>query len=161
MNYFTNLLSSQAHSLRLPASSRDDVERYVMQHQKGAVSPERAPFRRQVDFWAFSIAVALASGMPPLREGSSTWGRKFADTRSVEMPDSLCEMIAVVALGELGTDHEGIDDPKEIIEFANCLAAAGCPRVLEQLGNPNLRLTTLEKALAFAASLRPETIGTS
>ena len=34
MNYFTNLLSSQAHSLRLPASSRDDVERYVMQHQK-------------------------------------------------------------------------------------------------------------------------------
>ena len=30
------------------------------------------------------------------------------------MPDGLCEMIAVVALGELGADHEGLDDPKEI-----------------------------------------------
>ena len=77
MNYFTNLLSSQAHSLRLPASSRDDVERYVMQHQKVAVSPERTPFRRQVDFWAFSIAVALASGMAASTGGIVYLGKEI------------------------------------------------------------------------------------
>ena len=47
MNYFTTLLSSQAHTLRLPDQSKDDIERYVLQHQKGNVSLERAPFRRQ------------------------------------------------------------------------------------------------------------------
>ena len=92
MSYFTILLSSQAHTLRLPENSKDDVERYVLQHRKGAVSPERAPFRRQIDFWAFSIATALASRIAPLREGSSTWGKKFADTRSVQISDSLCEI---------------------------------------------------------------------
>ena len=156
MNYFTILFSSQAHTLRLPKESKDDVERYVLQHQKGAVSLERAPFRRQIDFWAFSIATALANGMAPLAEGSSTWGKKFADTRSVQMPDSLCETLAVVALAELGPSHDSIDDPKQIIELGNRLAGAGCPKVLKQLGDPDLRLTTLDKALEFAASLRSE-----
>ena len=89
MNYFTTILSSQAHTLRLPSQSKDDIERYVLQHQKGNASPERAPFRRQLDFWAFAIASAIANGTPPLNENSAKWGRKFADTRSVEMPDGL------------------------------------------------------------------------
>ena len=59
MNYFTTLLSSQAHTLRLPDQSKDDIERYVLQHQKGNVSLERAPFRRQLDFWAFAIASSI------------------------------------------------------------------------------------------------------
>ena len=159
MNYFTVLLSSQAHTLRLPKEAKDDVERYVLQHQKGAVSLERAPFRRQIDFWAFSISTALAKEMAPLAEASSTWGKKFADTRSV--PDGLCEMLAVIALAELGHDHDGIDDPKQIIELGNRLAGAGCPKVLEQLGDPDLRLTTLDKALEFAAALRSDVLAVS
>ena len=98
MNYFTNLLSTQAHTLRLPTQSKDDIERYVLQHQKGSVSPERAPFRRQLDFWALAIASAIARGIPPMEEPSARWGQKFADTRSVQMPDGLCEMLAVIAL---------------------------------------------------------------
>ena len=156
MSYFTIFFSLQAHTLRLPEKSKADVERYVLQHQKDAVSPERAPFRRQIDFWAFSIATALANGMVPLAEASSNWGKKFADTRSVQVPDSLCELLAVVALAELGPEHDGINDPKQLIELANRLAGAGCPKVLEQLGNPDLRLTALDKALEYAAFLRAE-----
>ena len=154
MNYFTTLLSSQAHTLRLPDKSKDDIERYVLQHQKGAVTPERAPFRRQLDFWAFAIATAIAHGTPPLTQPSSSWGRKFADTRSVQMPDGLCEMLAVVALTTLGSEHEGIDDPVQIIELGNRLAGAGCPDLLKQLSEPDLRITTLDKALEFARSMR-------
>lgn len=155
MNYFTTFLSTQAHTLRLPDQSKDDVERYVLQHQKGGLtSLERAPFRRQLDFWAFSIATALASGVEPLADGSSVWGKKFADTRSVQMPDNLCELLAVIALTELGHEHEGVDDPKQIIELGNRFAGAGCPKVLEQLNDPDLRITALEKALNFATSLR-------
>ncbi len=157
MNYFTTLLSSQAHSLFLPAQSKDDIERYVLQHQRGSISPERVPFRRQLDFWAFAIASAIARGTPPLEGPSTNWGRKFADTRSVQMPDGLCEMLAVIALTTLGPNHEGIDDPSQIIELGNRLAGAGCPELLKQLSNPDLRTTVLDKALEFASSLRSDT----
>ena len=156
MNYFTTLLSSQAHTLRLPDKSKDDIERHVLQHQKGSVSHERAPFRRQLDFWAFAIATAIANGTPPLGEPSAKWGRKFADTRSVQLPDGLCEMLAVVALTTLGSEHEGIDDPVQIIELGNCLAGAGCPELLKHLSDPDLRITTLDKALEFAKSMRSQ-----
>jgi len=126
----------------------------VQQHQRGSVSPERAPFRRQLDFWAFAITSALARGIPPLEGPSSTWGRKFADTRSVQMPDGLCELLAVIALAELGAEHDGIDDPAQIIELGNRLAGAGCPEVLKQLTDPDLRITALDKVLEYAASLR-------
>ena len=154
MNYFTTLLSAQAHTLRLPDKSKDDIERYVLQHQKGSVTPERAPFRRQLDFWAFAIATAIASGTPPIDKASSSWGRKFADTRSVQMPDGLCEMLAVVTLTTLGPEHEDIDDPAQIIELGNRFAGAGCPEVLKHLSEPDLRITTLDKALEFARAMR-------
>ena len=157
MNYFTTLLSTRAHSLCLPTKFKKDIERYVLQHQKGSVSPERAPFHRQLDFWAFVIASAIARGTPPLEEPSSRWGQKFVDTRSVQMPDGLCEMLAVIALTTLGQDHEGVDDPAQIIELGNRFAGAGCPEVLKQLNNPDLRITALDKALGFAASLRSGT----
>ena len=111
MNYFTTILSSQAYTLRLPKQSKDDIDRYVLQHQHGNVSPERAPFRRQLDFWAFAIASAIASRTPPLEEPSAKWGLKFVDTRSVQMPDGLCEILAVIALTTLGPDYEDIDNP--------------------------------------------------
>ena len=156
MNFFTTLLSTQAHTLRLPDQSKDDIERYVLQHQKGNVSPERAPFRRQLDFWAFAIASAIAGETPPLEEPSASWGRKFADTRSVQMPDGLCEMLAVIALNTLGSDHEGIDDSAQIIELGNRFAGAGCPKLLAQLSDPSLRTTALDKVLEFARILRSE-----
>ena len=156
MNYFTTLLLSQAHTLYLPKQSKDDIERYVLQHQKENVSPERAPFRRQLDFWAFAIASAIAGGTPPLEEPPARWGQKFVDTRSVQMPDELCEMLAVIALTRLGPDHEGINDPAQIIELGNKFAGAGCPKLLEQLSNPDLRTTVLDKALEFARSLQSE-----
>lgn len=156
MSYFTRLLTSKAYTLRLPEGVKDEVERYVLQHQRGSISPERAPFRRQLDFWVFSIVTALASGLPPRGGPSSSWGRKFADTRSVEMADSLCDLLATVALAEFGPDYAGVDDPAEVIELGNGLAGAGCPKVLEQLNDPSLRVTALDKALELAAALRSD-----
>ena len=153
MSYFTVLLSSQAHTLRLPTESRDDVERYVLQHQKGGANAERAPFRRQLDFWAFAIATAVAADLQPLAEPSSVWGRKFVDTRTVQMPDDLCDLLAVLALKYLGPEGDGVDDPAEIVEVGNRLAGAGCPELLAKLNNPDLRVTTLDKALEFAAQM--------
>lgn len=160
MNYYTSLLTSQAHVLRLPDRSKDDIERFVLQHQTqhqkgGSVTLEMTPFRRQLDFWAFAIASAIAQGLPPLSDPSHKWGRKFADTSptAVTMPDGLCEMLAIITFVTLGPEHKDIDDPAQIIEVGNRFAGAGCPELLKQLSNPDLRITALDKVLGFAASL--------
>jgi hypothetical protein len=151
MTYFANRLSGKAHSLQLPRKSTDDVQRHVRMHQ--TAGPEYAPFRRQLDFWAFSIATALALDLPPLDQPSSQWGRKFTDTKSVEMSDDLCDLLAVVAFHHIGKDHDDIDDPAQIIEVANRFAGSGCPVVLEQLSRSDLRLTPLAKILDLASEL--------
>ncbi len=151
MAYFAQLLTQKPHNLRLPNSSTDDIQRLVQMHQ--ATSVERAPFRRQLDFWAFSITTALAEGLDPLDGPSSKWGRKFVDTRDVEMPEALCDILAVAAFHHFGYEHDGIDDPVQIIEVGNCLAGAGCPVVLDQLNSRDLRLNPLDNVLNFAANL--------
>ena len=158
MNYFKNLLSSQAHKLYLPKEDRDDVHRFVRAHQPGNPSPEDVPLRRQLDFWAFSIVVAIARGLPPLDTPVAKWGSSFTDTRSVEMPNGLCQILAVVTFSILGDEHEGLDDPSCIIDVGNRLAGAGCPEAIKVLKDLDLRITALDKILNFAKSLRLEVI---
>ena len=156
MNYFKALLTNRTHSLFLPGKWKDDVQRYVRQHQKGAASnPEAAPFGRQLDFWAFAFATAVARGIPPVESRPSQRGHKFADTRSVELSGELCELLAITALGALGVDDEGVQDPARIVELANQYAAAGCEELLLRLRDPDLRLSTLAKAINFASELAP------
>ena len=69
------------------------------------------------------------------------------------MPEALCDILAVAAFHHLGPDHDGIDDPAQIIEVGNCLAGAGCPVVLDQLNSRDLRLNPLDNVLNFAAHL--------
>ena len=151
MAYFAQFLTQKAHTLRLPGNSRDEIQRFVQMHQTTGV--ERAPFRRQIDFWAFSIATALAEDLKPLDAPTSQWGYKFVDTREVDIPEALCDILAIAAFCHLGYEHEDINDPAQIIEVGNRLAGAGCPTVLEQLNSHDLRLTPLDKTLNLAAHL--------
>ena len=153
MDYFKTLLSSRAHALRLPKKYKDDVDRLVRMHQPGSVTPEMAPFHRQLDLWAFAIVTAVSLKLPALTESSTKWGHKFADTRSVEVGNVLCEVLAVLALTTLGPEHEDVDRPAEIVEVGNRLAGAGIPEVLKRLKDPDLRTSTLDKAIEFAAEL--------
>lgn len=158
MSYFKNLLSAQAYPLAFPKECGKDVHLYVQTHQKGRPSPERVPFRRQLDVWAFSIVTAVARNLPPLDGPVTKWGTKFADTKSVEMPDNLCDLLAVIAFSMLGEEHNRLDDPSCIIDVGNRLAGAGCPVVIKVLSNPNFNITVLDKILDFANSLRMEVV---
>lgn len=153
MKYFAALLSATAHSLRLPKNLRDDVSRYVHQHKKGPANPEQAPFRRQLDFWAYSVAVAISEDLEPVDAKSARRGHSFVDTRSVQMPEDLCALLAVVTAARLGPEQEGLAEPGQIVEFGNRLAAAGCRLVLRELQDQDLRLTPLDKVRAHAESL--------
>lgn len=155
MAYFSGLLTQRAHTLRLPKDSSDDIDRLVQMHQSATI--ERAPFRRKLDFWAFSVATALAEDLDPREGPSSRWADKFVDTRAVDVPDALADLLAVAAFHHLGADHDDIDDPAQIVEVGNCLAGAGCPVVLKHMASRDLRITPLDKALNLAATLRTHT----
>ena len=156
MSAIHRLITSGAYALRLPEAHEDAVHRVVQQHQTGGARPEQHPFARQLNFWALAITTAVARGLEPAEE--SVQLRKFVDTRAVEMPEKLCELLCVIALATLGPEHEDVDNPAAIIRLANRYAAAGCPDLLSRLTDPGLRLTPLEKALEFAAELR-DTVG--
>lgn len=142
--------------MRLPEKHKDRLERFVRQHQSSKSDPESAPFRRQLDLWAFSIAIAVASGTPPAKEPSTVWGTKFADTKSVQLSEGLCGFLATIAYTHARLEGSEASNPAQIIEIANRYAAAGSDQVIGVLANAGpeesplsaaMRLTTRETSL--------------
>lgn len=150
--YFAHILTNRSHSLYLPQEARDDVARLVSTHQRTKTSREMTPFRRQVDFWLLCLGVALADDLQPREGAPATWGYKFVDTREVQLPNEVYNLLAVVAFEQLEHDAERIDDPAQIVDVANRLAGAACPRVLTEVTSRELRRSPLDKALALARS---------
>ena len=154
MSDFAELFRSRSHGLVLPQDDDDEVNRYVAMHSGERERVERRPFRRQVDFWAFSIATALALKLEP-REGTvGRWGKSFIYTNQGILDNDLCSLLALIAVAKLGHDDPEVDEPRRIIDLANRLAGAGCPVVLRELAETDLRTTPLDRALQFASSLQ-------
>ena len=154
MSDFVNLFRSRQYSLVLPTRDKAQIERYVAMHSGGAVSLERVPFRRQVDFWAFSIATALARDLDPLDGPATRWGTVFIYTSQGIMDNDLCSLLAVVAVAKMGHDDPDVGDPRRIVDLSNRLAGAGCPVVLKELSENALRTTPLDRAIELARSLQ-------
>lgn len=147
--YFASMLTQQSHALYLPRDAREAVARLVATHQRTKTTPIMTPFRRQVDFWLFCIAVALSDDLA-MRDGEPRqWGHRFVDTREVQLTDVTYDFLAVVAFEKLGRDPNLVIDPAQIIDVANRLAGAACESVLAQLTSNDLKLTPLDKALVL------------
>ena len=151
MNYFESLLSSKGLPLMLPKACEEQVHKYVEMHQKRSIkSRERTPFRRQIEFWTFSISYALAHQIEPLNGRKGL--KKFADTRSVQIGDELSEWLTVVAFSKIGPTDRRAAEPGAIIEVCNWLAGAGAPHVIRKMQENSIK-TPLENALDLAESL--------
>ena len=155
-NHFGNLFWRKAYTLYLPAPDKQmgtDASRYVQMHAGNRRNPEERPFRKQLDVWAMSIAVAAANGLKPLEGPPSRWGKKFVDTRSVEIGEDLGGFLAVLAVAHYGPESEDALDPVKIIELGNRLAGAGCPVLLRALSDPSANLYPMAKLLDFVRAL--------
>ncbi len=153
MTFFHHLLTAKAHALRFPRELRDDVARYVRHLHPTRLSPERAPFGRQVDLWAYCVMTAIALDLAPVDDQKAVRGHRYKDTRSVELSPDLCTLLAAAAAAGLGLDDERARDPAEIVKYANRLAAAGCPVVIGQLKALDMKLTPLQKLQAHAEEM--------
>lgn len=154
MNEFASRLSGRQYGLVLPKADRPQIERYVAMHSGRDTSVERAPFRRQVDYWSFSIATALAMDLEALPQPPSRWGTVFIYTSQGILDDDLSGLLAVVAVAKLGHDSPDAGDARQIVDLANRLAGAGSPVVLRELMEHSLRTTPLDRAIEFGRSLQ-------
>lgn len=154
MSDFGDLFRAKGHALVLPRDNDDEINRFVGMHSGERENVERRPFRRQVDFWAFCIATALALKLEPRTGPAGGWGKSFIYTSQGIMDDDLCSLLAVVAVGRLGHDNPEVTEIRRIVDLANRLAAAGCPVVLKKLSDNPLRTTPLDQMLELARSLQ-------
>ena len=154
MSDFGDLFRARGHALVLPRENEDEINRFVGMHSGERESVERRPFRRQVDFWAFCIATALAMKLEPRKDPAGRWGKNFIYTSQGIMDDDLCSLLAVIAVGRLGHENPEVTEIRRIVDLANRLAAAGCPVVLKKLSDNPLRTTPLDQMLELARSLQ-------
>ncbi len=146
----------------LPREDEDAINRYVARQATNVqTNVESRPFPRQVDFWAFCIVTALALKVKP-REGTiSNWGKSFIYTNQGIIDNDLASLLAIVAVASIGLEDTKVTETRRIIEVANRLAAAGCPKVLSELQNSPLRTTPLDQTLEFARTLQGQVYGDS
>ena len=156
MNFFADYLKSTNCGLVLPKSDDDQISRYVRTHSAERDNFEQRPFRRQVDFWAFSVVVALALELDPKEGKVNQWGKTFIYTNQGILDNDLASLLAVVEVAMYGPENITTGDPKQLVERANRLAGAGCSRVLKELEQVNLRTTILDRTLDLAAKLLDE-----
>ena len=155
-DFFSDLFRRTSHGLVLPREDEDAINRYVAMHAGDRANVESRPFPRQVDFWAFCIATALAAKLEPRDGPIARWGKNFIYTNQGIIDNDLASLLAIVAVAKIGLDDPGVTESRRIIELANRLAAAGCPEVLRKLQNSPLRTTPLDRALQNAGSLQEQ-----
>ena len=121
----------QTLELRYPEELREAVTRYTQRWEAGKESdPEEAPFPRYIDMWFLAVCVGAQMGkrQPITRETS----HKFIEGSIFQSDPWRVELLELLAIGFTG-DPQVIRNPRDVIQLANELAAAGMPQVIEML----------------------------
>jgi len=156
MNSIAGYFKAKSYNLMLPREYDGRIDRYIRVHSKGSSDDaEGRPFHRQIDFWGFCIATALARNLTPRDGPAKKWGKAFVYSNQANiMEEELCSLLAIVAVAKFGLNDQAAIDTRQVIELANCLAAVGCREVIRQLEENTLSITNLEKMLDFSLQLR-------
>jgi hypothetical protein len=123
----------QAMELRLPSSYRDEISRYC----QGATQDGRgtglgdAPFPRIVDMWFLALCLAARAGKKETDlPADKTY--KFMEGTVLSSDPWRIDMLMMLAVSMTG-ETEIVAQPRQVINLANQLAAAGMPDVIDML----------------------------
>lgn len=125
----------QAMELRLPSSYRDEISRYCQgatQDGRGAGIGE-APFPRIVDMWFLALCLAAKAGK---KDGELAADKtyKFMDGTVLSSDPWRIDVLMMLAVSLTG-ETEIVAQPRQIMQLANQLAAAGMSDVMDLLKN--------------------------
>lgn len=125
----------QAMELRLPSGYRDEVSRYCQgatQDGRGAGLGD-APFPRIVDMWFLALCLAAKAGKKEAElPADKTY--KFMDGTVLSSDPWRIDVLMMLAVSMTG-ETEIVAQPRQVIQLANQLAAAGMPDVIDMLKN--------------------------
>ncbi len=124
------------HRLRLPEATRERANDWIRtQTTTRHRSADQAPFGRMIDFWFMSIAWAVHHGLEPVGSASGTsfvsLGPNVNDIRTFEAWRG--DLLAALAVRDIGPDSPSVMDPRTIIDLANRYAEAGSVPLLDHL----------------------------
>lgn len=137
-----------------PETQRDDYDAYCQAGQS-SVSTERRPFPRKVDLWFTGLSLAARKKLEPI-------DLKKEDTVDIingtifntdGWQAQAIMLIAVVVEGNL----EVVLNPRQMMNIANGLAAAGVPHIVKML-NEGHRTSIWNLSDAFAELLQSDTV---
>lgn len=154
MSDFAEIFRTRSLGLVLPRDCEDEINRYVAMHSAEKQNFENRPFPRQVDFWMFSIVAALSFKLDAKGGSIGEWGKTFIYTSQGILDNNQCSLLSVIAVAKLGHENPEITEVNKIVDVANRLAGAGCPRVLYELSKNTLRTTVLDQAIQLAISMQ-------
>ena len=122
------------YNVEVPKKYAEQVKSYC-KTGGGGVTYEFAPFDRQVDFWYFSLIYAVNKGLDPEKEAETsniTHGAIFSED-PYRIPH-----ILLMFLGRFGK-IEDLANYRKVFNYANSMAHAGIPYVLQILGDEDDR----------------------
>ncbi len=134
MAYITNPF--QSLELRIPEAYREEVDRFCQTQPGGGArpSPDESPFERQVDIWFLAVCIGARNGKRTrlVKPHRFIWGDILSrDPSRIE----LLELVAI----SYTSDPWILENPSEIMDLANELAATGLPEVIDMLKTGNAK----------------------
>ena len=113
-------------------TQREDYDEYC-QSGKSRVSVERSPFPRKVDLWFAGLALAARKKLDPVDlTQEKTVSIISGDIFNTDGWQAQAIMLIVIAVkGNL----EIVLNPREMMDIANGLAAAGIPHIVKMLSD--------------------------
>lgn len=128
----------QAMEVRVLDEHREDFARYCQTASEGGRKSrvERSPFPRMIDLWFLGLCVAVRLGLTPLDL------RKLKAYKLIEGTIFSSDLWRIDALMMLAIGYTGRMDlliqPREVMNLANGLAAAGVSHVIGMLQDGDL-----------------------
>ena len=115
-------------------TQREDYDEYC-QSGKSRVSVERSPFPRKVDLWFAGLSLAAVKNLEPIdlkQNKKKTVDIISGDIFNTDGWQAQAIMLIVIAVkGNL----EIVLKPREMMDIANGLAAAGVPHIVKMLSD--------------------------
>jgi len=122
----------QTQELRYPKQCHDWVLRYTQtKSTDGRKSrPAQSPFPRMIDLWFLAVCIGARKGKRT--RVSKEESTKFIEGSIFSSDPWRVDMLSLLAIGYTG-NTEILNQPREVIQLANELAATGYPEVFQML----------------------------
>lgn len=118
------------YEVRIPKRYSDKIKSFCVTGV-AHTSRELTPFDRQVDFWYFSVLVAVKKKLTPVNIDAKDTVNIVQGTIFSRDPYRITYLQAIYL--SFTNDVEGISDSRKVFDFALSFANAGMPHVIQLL----------------------------